>query len=105
MRKITTDAYNAFINNKRFKLSNTEVRIEDGETAMYLFGNKIVETQEGETFISAGGHKPSRTTRERLNAFPEVWLSINKSKWVIANKISWDGKWTNINKFEEVYER
>jgi hypothetical protein len=102
MRKISSDAYNAFINNKRFKSSNTEVRIEDGETAMYLFGNKIAETQDGQTYISGGDHVPSRTTRDRLNAFPEVWLSIKKGKWVIANKIGWDGKWASINKFEEV---
>jgi hypothetical protein len=101
MRKISSDAYNAFINNKRFKSSNTEVRIEDGETAMYLFGNKIAETQDGETFISGGGYKPSNTTRDRLNAFPEVWLSINKGRWIINQKITWDGKWASINKFEE----
>jgi hypothetical protein len=105
MRKITSDAYNAFINNKRFKSSNTEVRIEDGETTMYLHGNKIAETQDNQIFISAGGYQPSRTTRERLNAFPEVHLSIKKGKWVIANKIAWDGKWTSLNKFEEAYER
>ena len=101
MRKISSDAYEAFVNGKRFKSSNTEVRVEDGETAMYLFGNKIAETQDGVTYISGGGHVPSRTTRDRLNAFPEIWLSIKKGKWVIANKIVWDGKWASIDKFEE----
>lgn len=102
MRKISSDAYDAFVNGKRFKSSNTEVRVEDGETAMYLFGNKIAKTEDGVTYISGGGHEPSRTTRDRLNAFPQVWLSIKKGKWIIEQKIFWDGNWANVDLFTEV---
>lgn len=98
MRKISRDAYDAFINRKRFSSSNTNVVIEDGEAKMYLFGNLIAKTEDGETFISDGGHSPSNTTRDRLNAFSQVWLSINKGSFIIDQKRKWDGEWTNINK-------
>lgn len=101
MRKISKDAYNAFVNNKRFKSSNTEVKVEDGKTSMYLFKNEIAKIECGELFISDGGHGTSSTTRDRLNAFPEVWLSFRKGQWFVDKTVKWDGKWANINLFKE----
>lgn len=101
MKKISSDAHDAFINNRRFKSSNTEVTIEDGEVAMYLFGNKIAKKENDEIFISAGGHVPSRTTRDRLNAFTEIWLSIKGGQWMVDRKVYWDGKWASINVFKD----
>ena len=97
MRKISGDAYNAFINRKRFSSSNTNVVIEDGEAKMYLFNNMSAKTEYGEIFISSGGHVPSNTTRDRLNAFSGVWLSICKGSFIIDRNRKWDGNWTNIN--------
>ena len=102
MRKISSDAYDAFVNRKRFSCSNTKVVVEDGEAKMYLFDNLIAKTEDGATFISGGGHIPSNTTRDRLNAFPQVWLSIKKGKWIIEQKIFWDGNWANVDLFTEV---
>lgn len=104
MRKISKDAYDAFMNRKRFSSSNTKVVIEDGEAKMYLFDNMIAKTENGETFISGGGYQPSNTTRDRLNAFSGVWLSINKGRWIIAQKMIWDGNWASVDKFEEVWD-
>jgi hypothetical protein len=96
MRKISTDAHSAFINRKRFSSANTQVVIENGESNMYLFGNLIAKTENGETLISGGGHTPSNTTRDRLNAFSRVWLRFTKGQWISNNTTPWDGKWINV---------
>jgi len=41
MRNITADAAIAFINNKPFSKSNTQVVVDDNEVSMLLHGNKI----------------------------------------------------------------
>lgn len=100
MRKISEDAYNAFISKETFKRSNTEVKIIDGEAQLFLFDRMIAKTENGELFISNGGYPPSNTTRDRLNSFPEVWLRRIKGRWVINNKIEWDGNWKNLKEFK-----
>lgn len=101
MRKISQDAYNAFINNRSFKSLNTLVLVEENKTSMYLFKNEIAKMEYGELFISDGGYGVGNTTRDRLNAFPEVWLSFKKEQWFINKTIKWDGSWININLFKE----
>jgi hypothetical protein len=101
MRKISQDAYNAFINNRNFKSSNTIVLVEENKTSMYLHKNEIAKIEYGELFISDGGHGTSTTTRDRLNAFPEVWLSFRKGQWFVDKTVKWDGKWANVNLFKE----
>lgn len=97
MRKITAKAYNAFKACKRFTESNTSVRIDDGETKMYLFGNLIAKTDGADLLICDGGHPPSRTTKERLSAFPDVNLRMCKGEWIFNEQMKWDGKWLKIN--------
>lgn len=101
MKKISEQAYNAFISKRRYKNSNTRVEIENEEAKMYLFDNLIAYTENEETFVSAGGHPPSNTTRDRLNAFPEVWLRHKKGEWLAGRGIHWDGNWANIKLLEE----
>jgi len=98
MRKITRDAHNAFIKRKRFKYKNTEVKLDESGNFifMYLFGNCIAKNCDGITYISDGGYGYSRTTAERLNAFP-VNLRSDKGKWILNEKQVWDGKWLAIN--------
>lgn len=97
MRKVTKDAHEAFNNNKRFKSSNTEVRIEDGDTNMYLFGKHIAKKIDDELYISDGNYGTSVTTKERLNGFRNVHLRINKGEWILNEKQKWDGEWINVN--------
>lgn len=95
MRKITSDAHNAFMKRKKFKKGNTEVTVVDGLPEMYLFGNKIAKMDEdGEVSISSSGWE-SVTTAERLSAFVKIRLS--KGIYVIEERRSWDGKWTKLN--------
>lgn len=98
MKKITEDAYNAFIKRKRFKCRNTEVKIDDSGDFifLYLFGNCIARTCEEITYISDGGYGYSRTTTERLRPFP-VNLRGLKGEWILDEKSVWDGNWIKIN--------
>jgi len=70
MRKITSNAINAFMNNDNFSESNTRVEvIADGsnqKTELYLHGNLIAYKINGNHYISSAGWSTS-TTRERLN--------------------------------------
>lgn len=98
MRDITKRAYSAFINRKRFTEKNTMIRIDDdGEAKMYLFGNLIAKTDGADTLICDGGYRPSRTTLERLSAFPGVKLRILKGEFIVNEQMKWDGKWFKIN--------
>lgn len=95
MRKVSQEAYKAFINRRKFSSSNTEVRIEDEEVSMYLFGNKIAKTENGDIWISDGGYGASNTTRDRLNYFP-VSLRILKGEFIVNEKFKWNGSWLNL---------
>jgi hypothetical protein len=99
MRKITSDAYNAFKNNRRFKRSNTQVLVNGNIISIELFGNPIVKKIDGEIFISNGGWS-SVTTKERLNPFVRR-IRKNKDSLIINEKIALkDSKWYNIKELE-----
>lgn len=97
MRKISEYAHEAFINNRKFNSVNTKVKIEDGDTNMYLFGKHIVKKTNNDLYISDGNYRATRTTQDRLNTFPGVHLRISKGEWILNEKQKWDGQWININ--------
>jgi hypothetical protein len=98
MRKISEDAYNAFMTKRHFKSGNTEVSIhtENDSAFMYLFGNLIAKYIVDDIFISDGNYGYSRTTQDRLNTFP-ITLRMCKNQWILNEKEIWDGKWRKIN--------
>lgn len=99
MRSITSDAYEAFMNNKSFKKSNTQVFVHDnGDVSMLLFGNEIAKKVMGEIFITTAGYNTD-TTLNRLRAF--AIISSNKGKLMLDNKYVWDGKWVSLTLLEE----
>lgn len=79
MREITSEAKFYFDSNKKFKKSNTEVKVTEDLTALYLFNNLIAikdrETNEIK-FTLAGWN--SVTTRERLKA---IGVQISSKQW------------------------
>lgn len=78
MRQITRQAVNAFYNRYNFRLNNTEVRnFENGNTCLYLFGNRIAILTKDNTlaFCCCGWDSP--TTLERLRG---LGLNIRKDK-------------------------
>lgn len=87
MRKITKEAVDALLSGVNYKNSNTEVR----NNAMYLHGNKIAWFDRNkQLWISNCGWK-STTTKERLNALPNVNIIQRNYTWFL-NGVDWDGK-------------
>jgi hypothetical protein len=100
MRKITQNTINAFLNDNPIKESNTEVILNANfgspRTELYLFNNLIALKPFGSDKISItnAGWK-SRTTKERLNALPNVRIQQKQKEWYL-NGIKWDGEFITI---------
>lgn len=84
MREITRQMVQAFENQRNFKKSNTEVMVltsqQPYETRVYLHGNLIAKSQDGETTLYNGGWC-SNTTKERLNALMPMGYAIVQRNW------------------------
>jgi len=96
MRKITSEAVNAFIERKPFRKSNMAVTIEEGITYLKLHNNKIAALlADGRMWISNAGWA-TNTTKERLNGLPGVRVNQKNFQWFI-NGIPWTGEPVYIN--------
>lgn len=96
MRKITREAVNAFMSAEKFNSSNTSVKVENGISYLILHGNTIAKRfASGRLEITNCGWF-SNTTKERLNAIPNVSIYQRKGIWYL-NGNEWDGKLININ--------
>lgn len=91
MRLITTKITNAFMQGEAKKISNTHT---DGKS-LWLFNNKIAEHREDGLYITNAGWK-SQTTKERLNALPNVSISNKKGEWYLNGNL-WNGEWIRVN--------
>lgn len=100
MRKITQNTINAFLNDDQIKIDNTQVIVNanfgDPRTELYLFDNLIAQKRIGSKTIQItnAGWK-SKTTKERLNALPNVRIQQKQKEWYL-NGIKWDGEFTTI---------
>lgn len=106
MRKITTQAVNAFLNSQSFNSGNTRVTVTESDlnqyTTLSLHGHEIAHRIQnlhtGSVLIeisNAGWF--SNTTKERLNGIP--WVSIYQKKGVwYLNDNAWNGEWITISK-------
>jgi hypothetical protein len=99
MRKITRESVDAFMNAREFKKANMEVEVLPNVTILRLHGNAIAYRYNNPTntlSITNAGWQ-SVTTKERLNAIPDV--SIHQKDWVwYLNGEEWDGSLIDINK-------
>ena len=98
MRKITKDSINAFMNAKEFKRDNTQVEVLPNITVLYLHDNAIAyrynDPERTLTISNCGWFTP--TTKERLNALPNVNIYQKNFKWFLNGK-EWDGEKIDIN--------
>jgi hypothetical protein len=97
-RTITTNTIEKFLNAETFKTSNTQVEVLPNVTILKLFGNPIAyqyNDPERTLSITNAGWK-SNTTKERLNALPNVHIAQIKGKWFL-NGAEWDGNLIDIN--------
>ncbi len=94
MKQITKQITSAFIVGRPLSISNSST---DGNS-IFLFGNKIAEKRNGKLFITDAGWQ-TVTTKERLNALPNVHIMQTNFIWYLNGK-QWNGEWTEIENIE-----
>lgn len=90
MRSITEQIVNAFLEGKTKRISNSYTNGNE----LYLHDNCIAKKHPNGLLISNAGWR-SRTTKERLNALPNVSIQQKSGLWYLNGKY-WDGDWTHI---------
>lgn len=97
MRTITENAIEKFLNAETFKSSNTTVEVLPNVTILKLFGNAIAyqynDPEKTLSITNCGWN--SATTKERLNAIPNVHIVQKKGVWFL-NDVEWDGELIDI---------
>ena len=79
MRQITQKSVQAFLSHRAFNKQNMSVEVNEEETKLKLHGNTIAILKDGRLFITNCGWE-STTTKERLNALPNV--HIQQKNWI-----------------------
>ena len=95
MRLITMEMSDAVHSRRCYKKSNTEVIIDNNSNAsVYLFENKIIQTDGEEVTYDSCGWK-TNIAKERLNGLmPKGYTIIQrKSEWHISRNGNIVGKW------------
>lgn len=97
MRKISELASKAFMNAEPFKMGNTKVEVLPNVTILLLHGNKIAyrynDPERTLSVTNCGWF--SNTTKERLNAIPNVRVSAIRRQWYL-NGQKWDGELIDV---------
>jgi hypothetical protein len=95
MRKITTEAVEAFMNGKNYKNGNTSVNSLMGYSEYKLHGNLIAfKTPEKLEVSLACWNTP--TTRERLNGIPGVSIHTCKGAPILNGQVIENDKFYTI---------
>ena len=97
MRTITEKAIEKFMNGEKFKSSNTNVEVLPNVTILKLFNNTIAyryNDPERTLSITNCGWQ-SNTTKERLNAIPNVNIKQIKGNWFLNGK-EWNGNLIDV---------
>lgn len=89
-RKVSTEIAHAFLSGVKKKVGNSYT---DGNT-LYLHGNAIAKIEKGKLFVTTAGWG-TPTTKERLNALPNVSVSTKNYKLYLNGKV-WNGEWTAV---------
>jgi len=97
MRAITRQSIKAFMNAEPFKKSNMEVEVLPNVTVLKLFGNRIAyrynDPERTLSITNCGWDTP--TTKERLNALPNVSIQQVNYEWFLNGK-KWDGELIDV---------
>lgn len=90
MRVVTKNIVSAFLNRTKKASGNTTTN----GASLFLHGNEIARhTHRGLEITNAGWF--SNTTKERLNALPNVSICQKARVWYL-NGIKWNGEWTVV---------
>lgn len=97
MRKITKESVNAFLNAETFSKSNMIVEVLPNVTILKLHNNPIAyrynDPEKTLSIQNCGWF--SNTTKERLNALPNVNICQKNWNWYLNGK-EWNGELTEI---------
>jgi len=97
MRKITEQSVNAFMNAKPFSKQNMVVEVLPNVTILKLHNNAIAyrynDPERTLSITNCGWF--SNTTKERLNALPNVNIYQKNWNWYLNGK-EWDGELIDI---------
>lgn len=96
MRKITEQATVAFRNGYSFKLNNTQVKVTEKGSEMYLHGNLIAYTESVSLCLSHCGWE-TPTTKERLNGL------LSPTDRIYQKDFVW--YWKNGEKFKDGWNK
>lgn len=98
MRTITKQSVNAFLSGQKFSTSNTTVTVEEAFAGvneivkLHLFGNVIAtKIKESNLLLITNCGWKTKTTKERLNALPNVNITQKAGTWYL-NGEEWDGQ-------------
>jgi hypothetical protein len=98
MRQITKESINAFLNAKKFNKQNMAVEVLPNVTVLKLHGNEIAylynDPNKTLSIQNCGWFTP--TTKERLNALPNVNIHQKNYVWYL-NGEEWNGELIDIN--------
>lgn len=92
-RSVSREAAALLLTDKSRILSRN-TRVEDGN--LYLHGNHIARDAGKDTAITNKGYF-TLTTKDRLNALPNVSISQRRGVWYLNNR-EWDGGWVLVDK-------
>ena len=99
MRQITKQSINAFLNASTFSKQNMVVEVLPNVTILKLHNNPIAylynDPKNTLSITNAGWQ--SNTTKERLNALPNVSIQQKNFVWYLNGK-EWNGNLIDINK-------
>jgi hypothetical protein len=102
MKAITKEAVRNFLKAKPFSKSNTSVIVSQDVTILSLFGNDIayLYNDNERTLCITNAGWVSKTTKERLNALPNVNIRQKDYKFYL-NGEKWDGSKKEVVKLVE----
>lgn len=98
MNKLTEQSVRAFLMNKKFKKGNMQVEVLEHKSILRLHNNPIAykyNNPEGTIEVQNCGWF-TRTTKERLNAIPGVYVNQKNFYWYL-NGEQWNGNLVKIN--------
>jgi hypothetical protein len=96
MKQVTRNSVDCFLNKGNRRFDNTLIETVGNISKMYLFGNLIAkfDHSNNELSVSNAGWF-SNTTKERLNALPNVRIHQHKWLWYL-NGNQWNGEFIKI---------
>lgn len=89
-RKVTLAVTRAFLNREAHKSGQSRT---DGKT-LWLYDNAIAEWRGNSLWITNAGWD-TKTTKERLNALPNVNIVQRNFQWYLNGK-AWNGEWIKV---------